>query len=101
MSVTFGIAAIDLVNPSADVAASKFLSCSFSMAGMLLTLSFVPYDFKIIFLGFLFFRILDTLKPFPAMRIQNMHGAVGIIGDDLVAGIYSALILQVILKFPS
>jgi phosphatidylglycerophosphatase A len=68
------------------------------VAGMLLALSFMPHDFKIIFLGFLVFRILDTLKPYPAIRLQNMHGAVGIMGDDLVAGIYTNLVLQVILK---
>ena len=68
------------------------------VAGMLLALSFMPYDLKIIFLGFLIFRILDTLKPYPASRLQNMHGAVGVIGDDLVAGIYTNIVLQVILK---
>jgi phosphatidylglycerophosphatase A len=68
------------------------------VAGMLLALSFMPYDLKIIFLGFLIFRILDTLKPYPASRLQNMHGAIGVIGDDLVAGIYTNIVLQVILK---
>ena len=68
------------------------------VAGMLLALSFMPYDFRIIFLGFIIFRILDTLKPYPAARLQNMHGAVGVMGDDLVAGIYTNIVLQVILK---
>ena len=68
------------------------------VAGMLIALSFMPYDFKIIFLAFIIFRILDTLKPYPAARLQNMHGAVGVIGDDLVAGIYTNIVLQVILK---
>ena len=68
------------------------------VAGMLIALSFMPYDFKIIFLAFLFFRILDTLKPCPAAWLQNRHGAVGVMGDDLVAGIYTNIVLQVILK---
>ena len=68
------------------------------MAGMLIALSFMPLDFKIIFLAFLIFRILDTLKPYPAARLQNMHGAVGVMGDDLIAGIYTNIVLQVILK---
>ncbi|HNW40101.1 MAG TPA: phosphatidylglycerophosphatase A [Candidatus Omnitrophota bacterium] len=70
------------------------------VAGILVALSFMPLDFKIIFLGFLIFRILDTLKIYPAGRIQNRHGAVGVIGDDLIAGIYTNLILQIILKLP-
>jgi phosphatidylglycerophosphatase A len=68
------------------------------VAGMLLALSFIPYDFKIIFLAFLIFRILDTLKPFPAARLQNLPGAVGVMGDDLVAGIYTNIVLLLILR---
>ena len=68
------------------------------VAGMLIALSCMPYDFKIIFLAFLFFRILDTLKPYPAAWLQNKHGAVGVMGDDLVAGIYTNIVLFVILK---
>ena len=67
------------------------------VAGMLIALSFMPYDFKIIILGFFFFRILDTFKPYPAGRIQNWHGSAGVIGDDLVAGIYTNILLQIIL----
>ena len=66
--------------------------------GMLIALSFMPPDLRIIILGFIIFRILDTLKPFPAERLQHMHGALGIMGDDLAAGVYTNIILQVILK---
>jgi len=67
--------------------------------GMLIALSFMPLDLKIIILGFIIFRLLDTLKPFPCERLQQMHGAVGIMGDDLVAGIYTNIVLLVILNF--
>jgi phosphatidylglycerophosphatase A len=67
--------------------------------GMLVALSFMPVDLKIIILAFFIFRILDTLKPFPAGRTQYMPGAVGVMGDDLIAGIYTNIVLQVILKF--
>jgi len=68
------------------------------VAGMLIALSFMPDDFKVIFLAFLIFRILDTLKPYPAARLQNRPGAVGVMGDDLIAGIYTNIVLQAILK---
>jgi len=71
------------------------------VAGMLLALSFMPCDFRVVFLGFLIFRILDTLKPYPASRLQNKPGAVGVMGDDLIAGIYTNILLRVILKFTS
>lgn len=68
------------------------------VSGMLIALSFMPNDFKIIFLTFLIFRILDTLKPYPAARLQNRHGALGVMGDDLIAGIYTNIVLLLVLK---
>lgn len=68
------------------------------VAGMLIALSFIAYDFKLIFLAFLIFRILDTLKPFPAGRLQHWRGSVGVLADDLIAGIYTNIVLQVIIK---
>ena len=65
------------------------------------------YDFKIfdnefatILLIFLFFRIFDILKPFPANWIdQNMRNSYGIILDDIVAGIYTIITLAFINVF--
>jgi len=68
------------------------------VAGMLIALSFMPHDFKIVLLAFIFFRILDMLKPYPAVCLQNRHGAVGVMGDDIVAGIYTNLVLMLVLK---
>ncbi|MFA6357637.1 MAG: phosphatidylglycerophosphatase A [Candidatus Omnitrophota bacterium] len=67
--------------------------------GMLVALSFIPVDLKLVILGFIIFRILDTLKVFPAERLQQMHGSVGVMGDDLVAGIFTNITLQLILRF--
>ncbi len=68
------------------------------VAGMLIALSFIPYDLKLVFLAFLIFRILDTLKPFPAGKLQYLSGSVGVIADDLIAGIYTNIVVLVILK---
>ncbi len=67
------------------------------VAGMLLGLSFLPLNLKTIFLAFLVFRIFDTLKPYPASRFQNSHGSIGVMADDLVAGVYTNLVLRCIL----
>lgn len=66
------------------------------VSGMLLSLMFIPADFTLVICGFLLFRILDSLKPFPAARIQNLKGSIGIMEDDIVAGIYTNIILQVV-----
>jgi phosphatidylglycerophosphatase A len=66
------------------------------IAGMLLSLLFIPFDLKLIFVGFFLFRLLDTLKPYPAGKIQNLAGSIGVMGDDIIAGLYTNLILQVV-----
>ena len=51
-------------------------------------------------LGFLIFIILDGLKPFPASWLDtNLHGGLGIMMDDLVAGIYALLFLHIVIYF--
>jgi len=71
------------------------------VGGMLLSLLFIPYDIKIALLAFLIFRALDILKPYPARRLQHLKGSRGIMLDDLVAGLYTNIILQVVLRFAS
>jgi hypothetical protein len=68
--------------------------------GIFITLTAVSnYRFGGLF-GFLIFIILDGLKPFPASWIDtNLHGGLGIMMDDLVAGIYALLFLHIILCF--
>mgnify|MGYP001336588821 CR=1 FL=1 len=70
-------------------------------SGMLLSLLFLPVDLKLVLLAFVLFRILDTLKPFPADRIQELKGSMGVMGDDLIAALYTNLILQLALRFAS
>lgn len=67
-------------------------------AGMLISLMFIPYDLKWVITGFLVFRLMDTLKPFPAARIERLPGSLGIMGDDIVAGIYTNIVLQIVLR---
>jgi phosphatidylglycerophosphatase A len=66
--------------------------------GMLLSLFFVPYSLFSVILGFFLFRIMDILKPPPAKRLEKLSGAMGIMFDDLVAALYTNLMLQVIMR---
>ena len=65
-------------------------------SGMLITLTLIPKRIEFIIPAFFLFRMLDMLKIPPANRIECFPGAKGIVGDDLVAGIYSNLILQAV-----
>lgn len=71
------------------------------VSGMLLSFSFLPYDIKIVMTGFILFRILDTFKPYPADRLQGLPGSAGVMSDDLVAGLYTNIILQAVLRLLS
>jgi len=69
------------------------------VAGQLLALMCLPYyDTRIIIVGFILFRLFDTLKVFPAGRIQYLKGSLGIMSDDLIAALYTNIILQVVLR---
>tara|TARA_B100000315_G_scaffold69079_1_gene62942 strand:+ start:3108 stop:3593 length:486 start_codon:yes stop_codon:yes gene_type:complete len=67
-------------------------------SGQLITFLFFPKEFDILFIpaGFFLFRMLDMLKIPPADKIETYHGAKGIVGDDIVAGLYSLAILQLV-----
>ncbi|MCM8757908.1 MAG: phosphatidylglycerophosphatase A [Candidatus Omnitrophica bacterium] len=62
--------------------------------GIFLSFIFVPLNCKFLFLGFLLFRILDGLKVIPSNYTEKLEGAKGIIFDDLIAGLYTNIILQ-------
>lgn len=68
------------------------------VAGQMLTLCFVPLNAGTLAAGFLLFRLMDVLKPFPARRLEKRHGATGIMADDLFAGLYANVVLQVLLR---
>ena len=67
--------------------------------GMLLALFFVPMNMFAVILGFFLFRILDILKPQPARRMEKLTGSLGVMFDDIVAAIYTNLVLQIIFRF--
>lgn len=48
-------------------------------------------------LGFVLFRVMDILKPPPAFILQRLKGGLGIVIDDLLAGLYAAIVLQLTL----
>ncbi|MFO8052936.1 MAG: phosphatidylglycerophosphatase A [Candidatus Omnitrophota bacterium] len=66
------------------------------LAGISTTFLFIPKTFIFILLGFFLFRLFDIIKVFPANRLEKKKGSFGIVGDDLVAGIYANLVLQLL-----
>jgi phosphatidylglycerophosphatase A len=67
------------------------------VVGMLVTLLMVPVTWKGALAGFLLFRLFDIVKPFPARRFERLHGGLGIMADDAVAGVYGNLALRLVI----
>jgi phosphatidylglycerophosphatase A len=65
------------------------------VAGQLLTLMATGASFYGTALGFFIFRALDIVKPWPANRFERLPGGLGIMADDLMAGVYGNLALQI------
>ena len=66
------------------------------IAGIILTLSGLPFNITSMTVGFLIFRVLDIWKPYPIRLLENkFSGGIGIVLDDVVAGILSNVILRV------
>jgi phosphatidylglycerophosphatase A len=65
------------------------------VAGMLLSVLLLPRTIPVLVTAFLLFRVFDIWKPYPARQIQDLHGGLGVMLDDLVAGAYALLLLLV------
>ena len=70
------------------------------IAGFLCTMFLVPVHMVYLIAGFFLFRILDVVKPYPASIInRRMGGGWGVVLDDIVAGVYANLVLQIMRLF--
>ena len=73
------------------------------VAGMTISLMLAPHNLGAYALAFLFFRVFDVIKPFPARQSQRITGGVGVMIDDVIAGFYAlavTLALNVFLRWP-
>jgi phosphatidylglycerophosphatase A len=68
------------------------------VVGMWISLFLLPKKIFVVLAAFFLFRFLDIVKPFPAHKFDAMHGGFGIMMDDVVAGIYANIIIQLIIR---
>jgi phosphatidylglycerophosphatase A len=68
------------------------------VCGMVVTLIGLPFNLTTVVIGFIIFRILDILKPFPIGTLdKRLSGGIGIVADDVVAGIFANIFLSILL----
>ena len=66
------------------------------VVGMLVTLAWMPVGAGGALAGFVLFRIFDIIKPYPARRLERLHGGLGIMADDVAAGVYANVALHLL-----
>jgi phosphatidylglycerophosphatase A len=64
------------------------------VVGMLITLLWLPVTPLGALAGFLVFRVLDVVKPWPSRQFESLHGGLGIMADDAMAAIYGLLLMR-------
>ncbi|MGQ0793397.1 MAG: phosphatidylglycerophosphatase A family protein [Deltaproteobacteria bacterium] len=68
------------------------------VAGYLVTMFLIAPTLLNIALGFILFRLFDIVKPPPARRFESLPGGIGIVADDVMAGIYANAALQILTR---
>ena len=69
------------------------------IAGLLVTLFLIPWNVKSVVIGFFLFRLMDIAKPFPIRRLETkLPGGWGVVGDDVLAGIYANVALRMAIR---
>ena len=69
------------------------------VAGQMVALIAVPLNWKCLLAGLILFRAFDITKPFPIRRLEGLPEGAGIMLDDIGAGLYALLLIQLMLHF--
>jgi phosphatidylglycerophosphatase A len=69
------------------------------VAGMMISLLFIPSTAINILVALILFRFFDILKPLMIRKLEKWPKGWGVMGDDVLAGIYSNIVLQLLMYF--
>ena len=101
-TMLFIVIAVWIANDAEKILQKKDPGCIVidEIAGMAVTLVGLPFNLTTALIGFIIFRILDISKPFPIRAIdKRVAGGVGIVIDDVAAGIFANLLLRLIIVY--
>lgn len=69
------------------------------VCGMLVSFVLIPIDWRTLVIGFFGFRFFDVVKPPPVRLLERVPGGFGIVLDDIAAGLYTNLVLQILVRY--
>lgn len=96
--IAIGIPAATRVARASGVEDPQFIVID-EVAGQLITLIAVPVAWKSLLMGFILFRGFDIVKPPPVRGLERLPEGLGIVMDDVGAGLYALAIMQLLLHF--
>ncbi len=70
------------------------------VAGMWISLLFLPKNYWVAAIAFFLWRAIDIWKPAPARQAEALPGGYGIMMDDIIGGIYTCIIMNLLLLVP-
>lgn len=100
--LSFFFIAIGIAGKAENLLNRKDPSCIVidEITGLLISLYAVSFNMISVGVGFILFRIFDIAKPFPIRQVEKrLKGGYGIVMDDVLAGIYSNILLRIIIFF--
>ena len=98
VTILIGIPAATLMARATGLKDPQFVVID-EVAGQLITLIAVPVSWKSLLLGFILFRGFDIVKPPPVRQLEHLPEGFGIVLDDVAAGLYALVIMQLALHF--
>ncbi|MBN2413801.1 phosphatidylglycerophosphatase A [candidate division KSB1 bacterium] len=69
------------------------------VVGMIITIIALPKNWIIYVCAFFVFRLFDVVKPYPVNKTEKLPAGLGIMSDDVVAGIFANVVLQIVFRF--
>lgn len=98
LAVAIGIPAATRVARSSGEKDPQFVVID-ETAGLLITLLGAPLAWKSFLAGFILFRAFDIVKPYPVRQLERLPEGIGIVVDDVAAGLYGLAVMQLLLHF--
>jgi phosphatidylglycerophosphatase A len=98
LAVLVGIPAATQVARAAGLKDPQFVVID-EVAGQWITLLFAPVAWKTVLAGFILFRGFDIVKPPPVRQLERLPEGTGIVVDDVAAGVYGLVVLQLLIRF--
>jgi phosphatidylglycerophosphatase A len=98
LAVAVGIPAATRMSRATGLKDPQFVVID-EVAGQLIAFIFVPISWKSLLAGFILFRGFDIVKPPPVRWLERLPEGVGIVIDDVGAGLYALAIMQTLLHF--